>query len=571
MRPSVLDVYQRYIWKGDHTELAEYLFSHPPVKMGSIAEKARSILEGYSMLDWHSPDRAEITRKVLLDTNKGLGALTPKVKESIERLQGGAVEAAHQSVVMGGPCYILNKAATAVSVANIGSEVGVPLSPLFFVADYDIVQPELTNIRTPNEGQSGNLVSLPYPKDYEFSPVSVIPLPGKEWLEQTEDDIRSSYRPLMKSLATHARMLVEERLEQALLLVRWAYHNSETLGEWSQRVIGRLLNIEGDLGVPLLTASEPRIRKLMTDILEMLLARDNRASFLAAHDAASVRIREHGFKTGIGSRDHNYVPFLYECPGKDCHSARIELSYEVIGSIAQLAGKCPRCGDNIVIEVNAEKPDLSDISGSLSLRVDIRQIATDTLLPVVAHIGGPGETAYYAQVIPAARELGIPFPAFIKYPRVYFNTPWNEELGKLLREKGVPVLHDSEFFSATGKIGRFRKKKRHYEMNSMIEAVENIVSTTHAELNSRHNDLEERRVKGEAKSDDSLLTTKLEVERYLSWVYGQFAEGKLSQESAWSWIEWAINSGFSDLFGPYFRAYTPEMKNGATLFVNFTL
>lgn len=523
------------------------------------------------MMDWHTPDRVEKTRKALLDMNRRIGALTPRVKEAIEQLQGGAVEAAHQSVVMGGPCYILNKAATAVSVARIGSEGGVPLAPFFFIADYDIVQSELTNIRTPNEGQSGNLVSLPYPKEYEYSPVSVIPLPGEDWLEQTEESVRVSYRPLVKSLERHARIIVEDRIDQALLLIRWAFLNSETLGEWSQRVISRLLNIEGNLGIPLLAASEPVIRELMTDILETLVARDSRASFLAGYDAASVRIQEHGFRTGIGNRNHSYVPFLYECPGKDCHRARIELSYEAIGSIAQLTGKCPRCGENIVIEVNAEKPDLSDLSGHLSLRVDTRQIAMDTLLPVVAHIGGPGETAYYAQVIPAARKLGIPFPAFIRYPRVYFNTPWNEELSELLRSKGFPTLHSPELFSTNGKIARFRKKNRYYEMNSMIDAIENIISTAHSELNNRHMELQERRVAGEAKSDDSLLTTKLEVERYLSWVYGQYADGKLSQESAWSWIEWAINSGFGDLFGPYFRAHNPEMKNGATLFVNFTL
>jgi len=566
-----LDVYQRYIWKGEFSALAEYLYDRPILTMGGISERARTVLDEYSKLNWHTPERMEDTRKALLDRNRRLGALTPKVKESIEHLHEGAVESAHQSVVMGGPCYILNKAATAVSVASMGTESGLPLTPFFFIADYDTVQSELTNIRTPNVGQNGNLVSIPVEKEYEFSPVSVIPLPGYDWFNEMEDDVRGSYRPLLKSLDGHARMIFEDRLEQALALIRWAYYNSETLGEWGQRVVSRLLNIEGDLGIPLLAGSDMRVRELVVDGLELLLSRKNLNRFLAAHDEATARIQQHGFKTGIGARNQHYVPFFYECSSSDCHLARIELSYQEEGSKTLLTGKCPICGDDVVIEIDADRPDLSDISGSLSLRVDTRQVAVDTLIPIVAHVGGPGETAYYAQVIPAAKELGIPFPAFIRYPRVYFNTPWNEQLAEVLREKGVSPLHGPEMFQTMGKISRFRKKKRYDEMNSMIEEFEGMLTSSYYELNEIHKELEMRRVRGEGKSDGSLLSTKLEVEKYLSWVYGQFAEGKLSQESAWSWIEWVLNSGFSDLFGPYFRAHTPQMKNGATYFVNFNI
>ncbi|MHA1481459.1 MAG: hypothetical protein ACTSQZ_08560, partial [Candidatus Thorarchaeota archaeon] len=64
---------------------------------------------------------------------------------------------------------------------------------------------------------------------------------------------------------------------------------------------------------------------------------------------------------------------------------------------------------------------------------------------------------------------------------------------------------------------------------------------------------------------------RLDLERYLSWTFGQHAKNKRAQESSWSWIEWAINAGFSDLFGAYERAIVPEMKNGATVFVNFSV
>ena len=184
-------------------------------------------------------------------------------------------------------------------------------------------------------------------------------------------------------------------------------------------------------------------------------------------------------------------------------------------------------------------------------------------MPIAVHVGGAGETAYYAQVIPTAEAMGIPFPLFIKYPRVYFNTPWNEDLALTLENNECPVLHSREMFGLIGKINRFRKKNKFEEMNNTLTEFADLVIEMHTSLNRKHDILVEE--------DPSAYTKRLDMERYLSWVYGQYTDGKLGQESSWSWIEWALNSGLPDLFGPYQRAYVPEMKNGATLFVNFNV
>ncbi|MHA2396923.1 MAG: bacillithiol biosynthesis protein BshC, partial [Candidatus Thorarchaeota archaeon] len=194
MKPSVYKIYEDFIWNGQNADLAESLYGTPPLTLDSLVDRAPSLLDSYKNMLWHMPERMGILKKVLIETNKRLGCLTPKVRESIETLENGAVESAHQTVVLGGPVYILNKAATAAQVASLATDKGVPLTPFFCVADYDIVQPELTHIRTPLMGQDGNLISLPVPQGFETSPVSVLPLPGNDWLSQVEEDIRSSYR-----------------------------------------------------------------------------------------------------------------------------------------------------------------------------------------------------------------------------------------------------------------------------------------------------------------------------------------------------------------------------------------
>jgi uncharacterized protein YllA (UPF0747 family) len=571
LKHSVYKIYEDFIWKGQKADLAENLYNTPPLTLDALFERVPSLLNSYKDTLWHISERSSILKKVLVDTNKRLGCLTPKVIESIENLENGAVESAHQTVVLGGPAYILNKAITATKVATLATDKGVPLVPFFFVADYDIVQPELTHVRTPLMGQDGNLINLPVPKGYETSPVSALPLPGNDWLNQVEVDLRSSYRPMFKSLERHARILFEERLEQSLTIVRHAFFNSKTLSEWSQRIMGHLFNVLGDLGIPLMTASEKGSRELLVEGMEFLLARENRDRFLKTFDEMTNLIDAQGYTPGIRRRGPNYVPFFYECPEPGCNNSRTELHYEDRGATAVLTGRCPSCTESIEIETPADSPYLGEVATQLSPRVDSRQVIIDTLIPLVAHIGGPGETAYYAQVIPAARAMEIPFPLFIKYPRVYFNTPWNEHLAKSLEGQEFQVLHRKDMFSLMGKIAKFRRKNQYDEMNEQLVGLNKLILETHSSLNDHLGEVNNKIAGASGKTTEKLQLQKLDLERYLSWVFGQYTENKLGQESSWAWIEWAINSGFSDLFGAYERAYVGPMKNGATVFVNFSV
>ncbi|MGV9168620.1 MAG: bacillithiol biosynthesis protein BshC [Promethearchaeia archaeon] len=567
MTPIATEIYHDYIWKSEKKDLADFLYGNPPQTMGEAAQRAPRILEGYQETNFVPEKRLDSLKSVLLETNSRLGCLTPAVEDSIDNLSNGAVEAAHQSVVMGGPCYILNKAASAKIVASFSKENN--LSAFFFVGDYDEVQAELVNVRTPLMGQSGNLISLPVPEGYEHSPVSILPLPDSTWYSEVENSIRKNYNDLFKPLSGTGTKLLEERLEAALAVTRWSFYNSETLGEWAQRIIGRLLNVEGDLGLPVLPSSNPEIRKLMTEGFEFLLAAENRKKFVEAQTRATRLIEKNGFDTGAGERSPDYVPFFYECQEKGCHSSRVEMHYRQEETRAILTGRCPSCGRPVKLEFDAGKPDLSEIAENISPRVDSRQFVVDTILPIVVHIGGGGETAYYAQVIPVAEELGIQFPSFLKYPRVYFNTPWAEDLSRTLGQKDKPTLHGGDMFNTIGRITRARQSEDYSEMNSAAQDFRSLLHSSHKKINQGIEQLEKERKKASGTNNQQLQITRLEMERYLSWVYGQYTNGKIGQEATWSWIEWAINSGFTDLFGPYERAYVPELKNGSTLFVNF--
>ena len=111
MSKSIYHVYQKFIWEGTDADLAKILYDSPPIAMYDVFERASSIIEGYRDTLWHLPDRMTQMKRELKTANREIGCLTPEVAQSIEMLEVGAIESAHQTVAMGGPGYILNKAA----------------------------------------------------------------------------------------------------------------------------------------------------------------------------------------------------------------------------------------------------------------------------------------------------------------------------------------------------------------------------------------------------------------------------------------------------------------------------
>ncbi|MHA2425538.1 MAG: hypothetical protein ACXAEF_12175, partial [Candidatus Thorarchaeota archaeon] len=141
MDPSITSAYDAFIWLEDTSGLVKKLYASPPKTMGIAIERISELAKKYHETDWFDDDHFKSLKQGLIQANKSLSALTDKVRVNIDRLENGGIEAAHQSVVMGGPCYILNKAATATAIARFAQEQGQDIAPFFYVAEYDIVQP----------------------------------------------------------------------------------------------------------------------------------------------------------------------------------------------------------------------------------------------------------------------------------------------------------------------------------------------------------------------------------------------------------------------------------------------
>ncbi len=573
--PPAHRLYSSYIETGAKSEFVKELWGSIPATMGDAYRLLVEVRGQYGP----SSDEMEALKKAMKSHLKGLGLLTSRTSENIDSLDGGAVEAGQQPYALGGSSLILNKIAYIKALTGLGDH---GFAPLFFVADYDGIQAELTNTRVPSPSPRGLLLSYPQDPELEGSPIYELPNPPEDWLNQTLEKLKSNYRGLLRDTDPHLRERALLNLDHALSILKGAYHSTENVSDWATKVIGTIVNLEADLGVPILPFSMPGSRRLFLSGYEFLLAEKNRTKFIEAANCAVSLVEATGHRAGIGYRDMDYVPFFLECPTPGCHRTRVELRYrrETGSSTAHAAGRCPKCGETHEFSFNAGKPDLSDVVGSISPRVDSRQMIVDSTIPVLAHVGGPGETSYYSEVIPAARALGLPFPAYLRYTRLFYNTPWNEGYAGGLKKKGYTTLMDERLFEALSGWVEARNagdaealRNAHVEIRGVIEGVdEKLVSELDA-LKAEIDSIKQRLRNPENRQ--ALIremrekqASAQEIETYLSSALGRFSPERFGQEVSWAWLDVAVVTGLGDLMGVFLRQYNGDTPNSSVFFAN---
>ncbi len=573
--PPAHRLYSSYIETRAKSEFVKELWGRIPATMGDAFRLLVEARDQYGSLS----DEIEALKKAMKSYLKWLGLLTSKASENIDCLDRGAVEAGQQPYALGGSSLILNKIAYIKALTGLGDH---GFTPLLFVADYDGIQAELINTRVPSPSPRGLLLSYPLTPELERSPIYELPNPPEEWLKQTLKKLKSNYRGLLRDADPHLRERALLNLDHALSILKGAYHSTENVSDWATKTIGTIVNLEADLGVPILPFSMPGSRSLFLSGYEFLLAEKNRTTFIEAANCAVSLVEATGHKAGIGYRDNDYVPFFLECPTPGCYKTRIELRYwrETGSSSASIAGKCPKCGETHELSFNPRKPDLSDIVENLSPRVDSRQMIVDSTIPVLAHVGGPGETSYYSEVIPAARALGLPFPIYLRYTRLFYNTPWNEAYAGRLKKKGYPTLIEERLFEALRGWVEARNagdaealRNAHIEIRGVIEGVdENLVS----ELDALKAEIDSIKLGLRDTQDRQALTREMrgkqelahEIEVYLSSALGRFSPERFSQEVSWAWLDVAVVTGLGDLMGVFLRQYNGDTPNSSMFFAN---
>ncbi|MFX1251520.1 MAG: bacillithiol biosynthesis BshC [Promethearchaeota archaeon] len=499
----------------------------------------------------------EALHKILLKNHRKVGFLTPEVKDCLEDLVSGKgiVEVGHQTIFLGGPLFLPNKVFFTSKLAEWSN-----LLPLFYVADYDGIQNELTITRFPRITSSQGLALKLHLQDFEnvSAPIRLVPRPELSWILDMIDKIREDYHELFKAskIKSHFRPLLTNSLENILDIFWLSARKAQTFGEWSHQLWADLF-IRNRLPILILPASDPDFRKLSIEGIEYLL--QHRETYIEVENMIYNQLYNLGYSPRVPYRQENYVPFFLECP--DCKSkSRTEMLAREEGSELIIEGQCPDCKTNYSFSVSKTHPDLSDLALFLSPRIDSRSCFLSALFPIQSHVGGPGETEYYSQVIPAMRNIGLTAPVFIKYTRLFYNSPWSEKFGKELPLDCV--LQKEELFPL---IGQYSKAQSQEEILNITEKMGNRIYCCLGNLLERRKALQEK-IKNQRSRKDAQLLQNLEL--YLSMTYGFFAEEKTTQESSWSWADLCVLTGVYDIGGFIQRQMKPDLPPGQTIYVS---
>jgi uncharacterized protein YllA (UPF0747 family) len=570
-KPPAHQLYSRYVnniraRSTDAGVLAQSLWDNLPLTIGEAVKELEKKRHDYR----ENLDSLEDFKIVMKRNLRKMGVLTGSTVENIDSMHLGVIETGQQPNCLGGPSLVFNKISCISKLAELADMV-----PLFSVVDYDGTRPELTKTRYPSLSPRGLEISYLIKPNEVNCPIYRIDNPSEKWFKQTIERIKNNYKGLVKRTRNKERIL--QNLNHIFTIIRSAFYSTNNVSQFSTKIISTILNLDSDLGIPVQLYSMQDTKPIFQEGYESLLSEPNRSKFIKTINATAEKINTSEFSPQIGLRNNNYVPFYLEC--SECNHNRIELNYVIeSNSIGNVKGKCNKCSSVFKHSFQTRNPDLTDIIDYLSPRVDSRQFIINSVVPVVSRIGGPAETSYFAQLIPVAKALKISFPVFMRYTRVFYNTPWNESKANKLAEAGHTSLTNKRLFRAIGKWTKTRNKKEnlaschkeiYYSINLSYRRLVQEKSQLEKEIESFNKQLRE------TSNRNMLLANKREKQKtlqeimlYLSWVYGRYNPDKYGQEVNWNWLDLAINTGLEDFMGIYERLYNAQTPNGSMFFIN---
>jgi bacillithiol biosynthesis cysteine-adding enzyme BshC len=275
--------------------------------------------------------------------------------ESLDRLaQPGtvAVVTGQQVGLFSGPSYTIYKALTAVKIAAMLSENGIPAVPVFWLATEDHDFAEVNHAWVFDAAHRP--VRLEMKRAANGQPVGDVPL-----VSPPIDELRGALGGL--PFCNEVVALVEE-----------SYRAGATMGSAFRDLVGKLLAKYGLLYVdPMAPAfrelAAPAIRKTLEHAPELtddLLARNK-------------ELAEAGYHAQVHIENQTSLVFLLE-NGKRIALRRQNGDYTAAGRRFSAA-------------------ELGERAASLSPNALLRPVVQDSMLPTVAYVGGPAEVAYLAQ------------------------------------------------------------------------------------------------------------------------------------------------------------------------------
>jgi len=176
--------------------------------------------------------------------------------------------------------------------------------------------------------------------------------------------------------------------------------------------------------------------------------------------------------------------------------------------------------------------------------------------------------------------MQIPFAIFVRYTRIFYNTPWNEKYAIELNSEGQATLMNKDLFSA---LGRWVKARNAQDPQRLVEVhldIRKNIESTYENLLKKLQGLESENAfigkRLREPGDRATLLNEVrakqqlreKIEIYLSSAFGRFQPERFGQEVSYLWLDLATVSGVRDLLGVFLREYNKYTPVSSMFFAN---
>ncbi|MFW9876561.1 MAG: hypothetical protein ACFFG0_25990 [Candidatus Thorarchaeota archaeon] len=560
-----LKYYLLYAIEGQESWISEGMKNLIPQSMSDAIFLAKKINKDMEK-DINSNEIKVILGKIFEKTNSKYHLLTDKAKRHIENFltdnDSLNLEVSHQPKFLGGERFLFNKIACGAAFASLDELI----IPIFYVADYDQVHSELIKTKfSQSDSPTGFSISINPEVERDFFGMRIrnLPLPSVSYLLEQFQEIRKKYTNSINSCLDDNwhKKLLEERLEEALRLIKIAYNNAENYTDWFINIIGTITNIIFDQGYLFISASDLAYKKILTPFYETLL--ENQPKYVETYIDLNKQFIERNIYPPLRDIRHDFVPFFYECNNEQCNCKRLELTCQDYTSMIHVKCKCNHCGNLIDFSLNKDNPDLSNYFSFLTPRVESRQYLVSKTIQPAIHIAGTGETRYYTMGIPLIRRFDkdISLPVIYFYNKITMNTFITRKLEQDIIKLNIPNFLENikGLMNNLGKFNRMVNKFKESvpERAKLVEILKNFQSYMR----------QIEKILLETQSIDMAPEDKNIILSYLSNMFGKIAKEKHGQETVFNWLDLCIKNGLSKFFNDYFRIYKPWLPPGIEIFL----
>jgi bacillithiol synthase len=370
-------------------------YRHPP-ELESLMQAAR-----IAAAEPGAP-REEMAR-ILVHQNESFGA-GQETLENAQALAAGdavAIVTGQQVGLFGGPLYTVYKAMTALYLASVLRNRGIPAIPIFWMDAEDHDLAEVTQVAMARPHGIPETVDL-RPRIFadlpeEGRPVGSIPLPGG----------------IHAAIREYAATIPESQWKDQIVAgLKAAYAPEVTFALAFARLITTLF---AGTGLVVFDPQDPEAKRLAAPLFQSALGRAS--EIRAALQERSGQLEAAGFAAQVKVLGDSTVLFLID-QGRRRALTLIDGRFALKNSDAPLdfqdpTGRPPAC---------------------FSPNVLLRPVVQDWLFPTAAYVAGPAETVYFAQVEAVYRLLKRPMPVI--WPRAAC-TLIGPEIAEILQQSRI--------------------------------------------------------------------------------------------------------------------------------------